>query len=68
VFLYNPPLVEGQVLTLRDMDDEEYTVHWFDPQSGTWLDPVEAAAQGDRLSIPIPDFRRDLAAQIVPNR
>ena len=68
VFLYNPPLVERQVLTLRDMGDEEYTVHWFDPQSGTWLDPVEAAAQGDRLSIPIPDFRRDLAAQIVPNR
>ncbi len=66
-FLYRPPLVEGQVLTLREMGDEEYTVHWFDPQSGTWQDPVEATAQGDQLSIPIPDFRRDLAARIAPN-
>ena len=66
-FAYLPPLVEGQVLTLRGMSDGEYTVHWFDPQTGTWLDPVEATAQGDRLTIPIPDFRRDLAARIVPN-
>ena len=67
-FVYRPPLVEGQVLTLRDMGDEEYTVHWYDPQSGAWLDPVEATARGDRLSIPIPDLHRDLAAKIVPNR
>jgi len=67
-FNYNPPLVEGQVLTLRDMGSGVHTVHWFDPQSGSWLDPVEATAQGDRLSIPIPEFRRDLAAKIVPNR
>ena len=31
-----------------------------------WLSQVEVTAQGDRLSIPIPDFRRDLAARIVP--
>ena len=68
VFGYRPPTVEGEVLTLRDMDDEEYTVHWYDPQSGTWLDPVVVTPQEDRLSIPIPDFRRDLAAKIVPNR
>jgi len=67
-FAYNPPLVEGQVFALREMGDGEYTVRWFDPQMGTWLDTVEATAQDDRLSIPIPDFRRDLAAKIVPNR
>jgi hypothetical protein len=68
VFFYRPPPVEGQVLTLRDMADGEYTIHWYDPQSATWLDSVQAIAQGDRLSIPIPDFRCDLAAKIVPNR
>jgi hypothetical protein len=68
VFTYIPPLRKGQTLNLRDMQDGEYTVHWFDPQSATWLDPVEATAQGGRLLIPIPDFNRDLAARIVPKR
>jgi hypothetical protein len=67
-FLYLPPLVEGQVLTIRDMVDGEYTARWFDPQSGNWLAPVEVTVQEDRLVIPIPGFRRDLAAKIVPNR
>jgi hypothetical protein len=67
VFSYLPPLITLQVLTLRDMRDGEYPVRWFDPQSAKWLDPVEATAQGNRLSIPIPDFRRDLAARIIPN-
>ena len=67
-FAYNPPLIEGQLLVLRDVGDGEYTVHWYDPQSGAWRDPVEATAQGDSLTIPIPDLRRGLAAEIVPNR
>jgi hypothetical protein len=56
------------VLTLTDMEDGVYLVHWFDPQSATWLDPVAATAQGNRLLIPIPDFRRALAARLVQNR
>jgi len=67
-FSYLPPLITGQVLTLRDMGNGKYTVHWFEPQTATWLDPVEATAQKNRLSIPIPDFQRDLAARIVPDR
>src|SRR3989304_3780454 len=34
-FAYNPPLVEGQVLTLRDMGGGGYTVYWFDPHTRT---------------------------------
>jgi hypothetical protein len=68
VFSYLPPLLKGQVLTLWDMGDGEYTVHWFDPAPGIWLDPVEVTAEGGRLSISIPDFRRDLAARIVPKQ
>jgi hypothetical protein len=65
---YIPPLVEGHILTLRGMEADRYLVHWFDPQSARWLDPVEVTALGDQLSILIPGFRRDLAARIVPNR
>lgn len=68
VHFYHPRLVQGQVLTLRDAGDEKYTVHWFDPQTGNWLETVEATAHEDRLSIPIPDFKCDLAARIVPHR
>jgi hypothetical protein len=64
-FAYVPPLVEGQVLTLWEMEDGEYTVQWYDPKSARWMDPVVVVAEGDRLSIPIPDFRRDLAARIL---
>jgi hypothetical protein len=44
-----------------------YVVHWFDPQGGNWLDEVAVTAQGDTLLVPIPEFRRDLAAKIVPS-
>jgi len=67
-FDYLPPLVDRQMLTLQDMADGVYTIHWFDPQSGTWLDPVEAITEGGRLMILIPDFRCDLAAKIILNR
>jgi hypothetical protein len=68
VFTYNPPLVEGWVLTLREMGDAQYTVYWYDPHTGAWLEPVSAAAQEGRLSINIPRFRHDLAARIVKDR
>jgi hypothetical protein len=64
-YTYTPPLVSGQVLTLNDMAAGAYTVRWYDPRSTRWMDPVVVTMQGDRLSILIPDFRRDLAARIV---
>lgn len=67
-FYYLPPLIKDQLLTLRDMDDGEYTVYWFDPQNALWLDPVKVIAENGQLSILIPEFRRDLAARIVLNK
>jgi hypothetical protein len=66
VFIYHSPQVEDQVLTIRNMGDEVYTIHWFDPQAGTWLDSVEVIAKEGILSIDIPNFRQDLAARIKP--
>ena len=67
-FTYTPPVVAGQVLILRDMGDGIYVIHWYDPQKGNWLDSIEVTAQGNQLSIPIPDFNRDLAAKIEKKR
>jgi hypothetical protein len=67
-FSYLPPMIKGQTLSLYEMKDGEYIVHWFDPQFAVWMSPVAVTAQRGRLSIPIPDFNNDLAARIVPNR
>ncbi len=66
-FLYSPAPVRNLTLTLKDMDGGTYIVRWYDPQSGKWLDEVAVTAEGGALSIPVPEFRRDLAARIVPS-
>jgi hypothetical protein len=66
-FAYSPLLVEGLTLTLDNMQDGAYAVEWFDPQTGRWLEPTEGRAREGRLSVPLPGFRRDLAAKVVPN-
>lgn len=65
--LYTPPVIEGQVLTLRDMQPGTYTVQWFDPQYAKWLESTEVTANGGRITFLIPDFQYDLAARIVLN-
>jgi hypothetical protein len=67
VYVYSPPLIEGLTLTLDDMKDGAYTVAWYDPQTGKWLDQVEGEADQGVLCVPIPAFRRDLAAKVTPN-
>jgi len=66
-FIHNPPILADQVLTVRGVDDGTFVVHWYDPQIGRWLDPAEATAHAGTLSIPVPAFRRDLAARIEPH-
>jgi hypothetical protein len=64
-FLYNPPLVEGQVLRLHDMTDGEYSILWYDPQAAKWLKAASATARDGLLVIAVPTFRRDLAAKVI---
>ncbi len=61
---YRQPALNGLTITLPEMVDGAYTVRWYDPQGARWLDAAEAAAQGGRLVIAVPDFNRDLAARI----
>lgn len=64
-FRYHPPEIQGLELSLLGIGDGDYTVQWYDPQKGVWLDPVEVAASDGRLSIVVPEFCCDLAARIV---
>jgi len=66
-FTYEPPMTEGLFLTLNEMDNGDYTVSWYDPQMAKWLDMVTVAAQNNKLIIPVPPFRYDLAAKIIRN-
>ncbi len=66
-WMYIPPLVAGQFLTLNDMSDGKYTTYWYDPQTATWLQKAEISAVSNTLTIPIPAFSSDLAAKIVRN-
>ena len=66
-FTYVPPTVEDLFLTLNEMDNGEYTVSWYDPQTAKWLDMVTVTTQNNNLTIPIPPFRYDLAAKIIQN-
>ena len=66
-FTYVPPILEGLFLTLNGMDEGEYKVSWYDPQTAKWLDQTIATAQNKTLIVPIPPFRYDLAAKIIRN-
>lgn len=65
-FAYSYPLVEGLELVLDEMPDGEYVINWYDPQKGEWMSSARGEAQGGRLTVAVPDFRRDLAARIRP--
>lgn len=63
----SPATLQSQVLTLPGMADGSYTVRWFDPIPAKWL-AEEIVTSHDRiLTLKVPAFSRDLAAQIVLN-
>lgn len=64
---YIPPLVEGLRLSLDEEANGNYRVTWYDPQLARWLDTDSVTAQDNKLIIPIPPFRYDLAAKIIRN-
>jgi hypothetical protein len=65
---YQPPLVENLLLRLRNVEDGEYSIQWYDPQRAIWLEAEVVNAQDSTLSITVPAFRDDLAAKIIPIR
>ncbi len=56
-------MVENLTITLN-VPDGQYLVKWFDPQGAVWLTQQTLTAQSQTLTIPVPAFRDDLAAQV----
>jgi hypothetical protein len=65
---FEPPRVEGLLLTLDKTPEGTYQVHWFDPQTSEWLSQDQVIAQGGSINLPVPAFDRDLAIKIRRDR
>jgi hypothetical protein len=64
---FQPPTLCGLALALNGLQDGAYTARWFDPQTGRWLAQATVQATGGALSLPVPDFSRDLALKFAKN-
>lgn len=63
-FEYTPTMISDHSVTIDGVGDGEYEVHWYDPQSGTWGNIANAVVAGGTLSVPLPTFTQDIAAEI----
>ncbi|MFN5060414.1 MAG: hypothetical protein ACK5GU_10890 [Chloroflexota bacterium] len=52
-------------VTIKDVDDGSYDVHWFDPQRATWQPMTVVNAVADTLALDVPDFAYDMAVKIT---
>jgi hypothetical protein len=53
-------------VTLTGLKDGAYRVQWIDPYGGPGPEGGTATASGGRLTVSLPDFRRDLALRVMP--
>jgi hypothetical protein len=65
-FMYTPTAIMSHSVKIDGVRDGKYEVHWYDPQTGTWGSFESAEATGGTLSIPLPTFTQDIAAEIRP--
>jgi hypothetical protein len=65
-FVYTPTPVSGHTVEFADVEGVEFEVRWYDPQTGRWGKVKRVEAVEGTLRIPLPTFRRDIAAEIKP--
>jgi hypothetical protein len=58
---FQPAPLSGLSLSVTGLQAGPYTAHWFDPQTGQWLDQLDVSSTSGALSLPLPAFSRDLA-------
>jgi hypothetical protein len=63
---YNPPLQTGQSVQLADWPAGNFSAQWFEPSTGRTVATTKAATEGTVLTLPVPEFRDDLAAIVTP--
>lgn len=60
-------VISGATIAMSGFGDGTWLVGVFDPYgAGTWQAPFVATASGGTLTIPLPDFTRDVALRIEP--
>ena len=65
---YRPPLRQHDCVALLDWPDGVYTIHWFDPASGTELAVTNATSQEGQLPLTAPDYTEDVVALVTASR
>lgn len=55
------PLQHGQSVTLTNWPVGQFYAEWYDPATGTNVAKTQSATTNNILSLPLPDFREDLA-------
>jgi hypothetical protein len=63
---YNPSLQASQSVKLADWPAGTYRVRWFDPGTGKAVSTAEVTTEENKLTLPLPVFRDDLAAIVMP--
>ena len=59
---YQPPLVEGQTVTLNEWPTGDFVAEWFNATTGNPVGATRARTEGSTLTLPVPALREDLAA------
>ena len=55
------PLQHGQSITLTNWPVGQFYADWYDPATGTNVAKTQSTTTNNILSLPLPDFREDLA-------
>ncbi len=61
---YEPPILKGQSLTLRGLENGTYQLRLYDPQRGSWRDEQTVEVSQNQVSVSLPPFTRDLAFKL----
>jgi hypothetical protein len=60
------PLQPAQTVTLTNWPAGRFYAEWYDPATGTNAGYSQATAANGGLTLPLPDFREDLAGVVYP--
>jgi hypothetical protein len=60
------PLQQNQTVTLSGWPEGKYYAEWYDPETGTLVGNSQATATSGNLTLPLPNYRVDLAGIVYP--
>ncbi len=64
-WVYMPEPITDLTVTFDSLSDGQYTVQWYSPISGEWLDETSLTVSGGTGTLTVPEFQGELVAKIV---